>query len=144
MTSQEFNKIIDSLLFPTQYAKTYTSNGTTYPPYNIIRLDETTTVIEIAVAGFKDDEINVIVEDGYLKITGKKSESETSTTSKYLYKGIGTRAFEKTFALSKDSKVESADYADGILSVKVSYEIPEEKKPKQIPVNRVEKLYLTE
>ena len=141
---KDLNDIIETLLFPTRFAKTFTGNGTSYPPYNIIKLDDNKTVVEIAVAGFSSDEVDVTVENNYLKISGKKKESETASTATYLYKGIGTRAFEKAFALSKDAKVDSADYADGILSVVVSYEIPEEKKPKQIPVNKVEKLYLTE
>jgi molecular chaperone IbpA len=81
------------------------------------------------------------VEDEKLKVSGKK---ETYESSNYVYKGIGTRSFEKTFALSKDTKVTNAEYADGILSVFVHYEIPEEKKPKQIPIHRGERLYLTE
>ncbi len=137
---KELNSIIDSMLFPTRYTKTFANSGTSYPPYNIIRLDETRTVLELAVAGFKDSEISVIVEDEHLKISGKKTESDDIN---YLYKGIGTRAFERTFALSKDSKIEGAEYVDGILSVFVSYEIPKEKKPKQISITRGDKVYLT-
>ena len=138
---KELNDIIDAMMFPSRYSKTYVNSGTSYPPYNIIRLDDTKTVLELAVAGFKEDEITVTVEDGNLKLSGKKAERNGVD---YLYKGIGTRTFEKTFALSKDARVDAADYADGILSVLVSYEIPEEKKPKQIAISRGEKLYLTE
>jgi len=138
---KELDSIIDSMLFPTRYTSAYTNSGSSYPPYNIIRLSDTETVLEVAVAGFKEEEINVVVEDEKLKISGKK---ETTETSNYVYKGIGTRAFEKTFALSKDTKVTKAEYADGILSVFVHYEVPEEKKPKQIPIHRGERMYLTE
>jgi molecular chaperone IbpA len=138
---RELDSIIDSMLFPTRFTSAYTNSGSTYPPYNIIRLSDTETVLEIAVAGFKEDEVTVVVEDEKLKVSGKK---ETSETSNYVYKGIGTRTFEKTFALSKDTKVTGAEYADGILSVFVTYEIPEEKKPKQIPISKGERLYLTE
>jgi molecular chaperone IbpA len=138
---RELDSIIDSLLFPTRYTSAYVNSGSSYPPYNIIRLSETETVLEIAVAGFKESEVTVVVEDEKLKVSGKKEATETSN---YVYKGIGTRAFEKTFALSKDTKVTKAEYADGILSVFVHYEVPEEKKPKQIPIHRGERMYLTE
>lgn len=138
---RELDSIIDSLMFPSRYTAAYTNSGPSYPPYNIIRMSDTETVLEVAIAGFKEDEVNVIVEDEKLKISGKK---ESADTSNYVYKGIGTRSFERTFALSKDTKVTKAEYADGILSVFVHYEVPEEKKPKQIPVQRGERLYLTE
>ena len=138
---KELSNIIDSMLFPSMYTSGHKNSGSTYPPYNIIRLSETEAVIEIAVAGFKEEEVSVVVEDGRLKISGKKTSPEYS---EYLYKGIGTRAFEKSFALSKDSKVTNAEYADGILSVFVSYETAPEKKPKQIPISRGEREYLTE
>lgn len=138
---RELDSIIETLLFPSRYTASYANSGPSYPPYNIIRLSDTETVLEVAIAGFKEEEVNVVVEDEKLKISGKK---ETADTSNYVYKGIGTRAFERTFALSKDTKVTKAEYADGILSVFVHYEVPEEKKPKQIPVQRGERLYLTE
>lgn len=138
---RELDSIIDSLMFPSRYTASYANNGPSYPPYNIIRLTDTETVLEVAIAGFKEGEVNVVVEDEKLKISGKK---EIADSSNYIYKGIGTRAFERTFALSKDTKVTKAEYADGILSVFVHYEVPEEKKPKQIPVHRGERHYLTE
>lgn len=138
---KELDDMINTLMFPTRYAKTFAPTGTSYPPYNILKLNEEVTVLEVAVAGFKEEEISVVVEDGQLKISGKK---EVNDSASYIYKGIGTRAFERTFILSKDAKVDKAEYADGILSVFVSYQIPEEKKPKAIPISRGERLYLTE
>ena len=139
---RELDSIIDALLYPRSYTLPgYTNKGPSYPPYNIIKLSDTETVVEIAVAGFKEEEVNVVVEDSKLKISGKKEVTETSN---YLHKGIGTRAFEKTFALFENTKVTKAEYADGILSVFVHYEVPEEKKPKQIPIHRGERMYLTE
>jgi molecular chaperone IbpA len=139
---REIDSIIDSMLFPTRFTTAYVNSGPSYPPYNIIRLSDTETVLEVAVAGFKEEEVSVVVEDEKLKVSGKKEPTETSDN--YIYKGIGTRAFEKTFALPKDTKVTKAEYADGILSIFVHYEVPEEKKPKQIPIHRGERLYLTE
>lgn len=133
MTTLDLNDIVNTLLFPTHFAKTFANVGGTYPPYNIIKKSDTETILEVAVAGFKENEINVIVEDGYLKISGKK---ESADDLEYLHKGIGTRSFERSFALSKDSKIDNAEYADGILTVFVSYQIPEENKPKSIQIQR--------
>jgi len=138
---RELDSIIDSLLFPTRYTTAYANSGPSYPPYNIIRLSDTETVLEVAIAGFREEEVNVVVEEEKLKISGKK---EATDSSNYIYKGIGARAFERTFALSKDTKVTKAEYADGILSIFVHYEVPEEKKPKQIPVQQGKRIYLTE
>jgi molecular chaperone IbpA len=141
---KEINEIIDAMLYPTRYAKAFQNVGSSYPPYNIIRLSDKETILEVAVAGFKEDEVSVTVEDGRLKVSGSKKDGPE--TAQYLYKGIGTRSFERSFALSKDTKVERAEYADGILSVYVHYEIPEEKKPKQIPIVKAtsNKMLLTE
>ncbi len=139
---KELDDIVSTLLFPARYAKTFVGSGASYPPYNIIKLDETRSVVEIAVAGFKERELTVLVEDGSLKISGKKITEHDGAV--YIHKGIGTRAFERSFALSSETKVERAEYADGILSVFVSYVLPEEKKPNEIPINRGQRQYLTE
>lgn len=139
---KELDDIVSTLLFPARYAKSIVNGGASYPPYNVIKIDDQTTVVELAVAGFKESELNVVVEEGSLKISGKKEIDNSSTN--YLYKGIGTRAFEKTFGLSKDARVEKAEYADGILSVFVTYVVPEAKKPNEIPINRGTRMYLTE
>lgn len=140
---KELSEIFDALMFPTRNAQAHVpASGASYPPYNLIRLSNTEAVLEVAVAGFKESEVSVTVENGQLKISGKKES--TDELPDYLYKGIGARAFERAFTLSKDAKVTAAEYADGILSVFVTYELPEEKKPKQIPITRGERLYLTE
>ncbi|MFA7407632.1 MAG: Hsp20 family protein [Anaerolineaceae bacterium] len=138
---QEFDQIIDQLMFPTRIAKTFSDANSGYPKYNLIRVSEEETVIELAVAGFKEDEIEVSVEENTLKISGRKGNTDVAD---YLYKGIATRAFEKSFGLTRDAKVTKAEYTDGILSVFVTYEIPEEKKPKAIPIGKGDRLYLTE
>lgn len=138
---KELDEIVNSLLFPARYAKSFVNSGATYPPYNIIRLNEQNAVLEVAVAGFKENELNVVVEDGVMKVSGRKQEPDNID---YIYKGIGTRAFERNFTLSKDAQIERAEYADGILSIFVVYIVPEEKKPNSIPIKRGERLYLTE
>jgi molecular chaperone IbpA len=140
--TKELESIINALMFPTPRSSTFVNTGTAYPPYNIVRLNQENTVLEMALAGFKENELTIIVEDGQLRISGRKDHTETEPH--YIYKGIGARAFEKVFTLSSTAKVVSAEFVDGILSVRVSYEIPEEKKPKRIAINRGEKIYLTE
>lgn len=138
---KQLKTMMDDFWFPSRTALSYNHSGKNYPPYNLIRVSETETVLEIAVAGFKETELNVSVDAGILKISGKKTNDDVAN---YLYKGIGTRSFEKSFTLSKDAKVTEAEYADGILAVHVQYEIAEEKKPKSIPISQGERMYLTE
>lgn len=111
-----------------------------YPPYNIIALSNTETVLEYAVAGFNEKQITVEVENNILRITGSKDNSDVAN---YLYKGIGTRSFEKRFSLNKNSEVTKAEYADGILSIHIKSATPEINKS-SIPITRGERLYLTE
>lgn len=140
---KELDSFLDSLMFPTRASTTFNNTGASYPPYNIVKLSDTETVLEIAVAGFKEDEISVVIEDNTLKISGRKDiDSESSST--YLHKGIASRSFEKSFSLPKDVIIESGEYTDGILSIFVRYEIPEEKKPKQIPIYRGGRSFLSE
>jgi molecular chaperone IbpA len=120
----------------------YTTGGTgssvsyvssdSYPPYNVREIDEDTRVFELAVAGFKKDEIKVTLENRVLSISGEKDKEEEET--KYLHKGIGTRKFSKTVTLWEYWEVESADMNDGILYIVIKREIPEEKKPRSIKI----------
>lgn len=113
----------------------------TYPPYNIIQIDQYETVIEIAVAGFKKDELFVTVEKDKLKVVGRKSNEDIAN---YLYKGIGARTFERIFTLANDVKINGAEYADGILSIFIKVKPPEEKKKSDIPIILGNRNYLTQ
>jgi molecular chaperone IbpA len=130
--TKELENIISAFMFPTPRTRNYVNTGAAYPPYNIVLLDQENTMLEMALAGFKEDELSIVVNDGHLRISGRKEDAFEGP--QYIYKGIGTRAFEKLFTLSPTAKVDSAEFVDGILSVRVSHEIPEEKKPKQIPI----------
>ncbi len=118
--AQEFEKV---------FATTHTSS---YPPYNIVKIDEDKVVMEFAVAGFKKDDISITTEKNVLSIKAEKPESEDK---KYLYKGIAARKFSRTFALPEYYEVESAGFEDGILYIDLIKNIPEEKKPKTIAIN---------
>jgi len=102
-----------------------------YPPFDVYR-DGENTIIEFALAGYSKENIEVIVENSTLKVSAKK-EKKTETEN-YSHKGIALRSFEKKFALSEYSVVESAEYKDGILRIVIGMIIPEEKKPKKIEI----------
>jgi molecular chaperone IbpA len=104
---------------------------TSYPPYNIIKVDEDDYTIEMAVAGFSKNDIEIVQQEQTLTIEGKKDKEDTSN---YVHRGIAARDFKHTFALADYVEVESAKFTDGILSVKIKREVPEEKKPRTITV----------
>jgi molecular chaperone IbpA len=102
-----------------------------YPPYDIIQLDDDSYVLKLAAAGFSRNDLDITVKDGTLVIAGNKSEADAD---KYLHKGIAMRNFTRTFALGEYMEVVSASMEDGILIINVKRELPEEKKPKQITI----------
>ena len=107
-----------------------------YPPYNLVKIDEDTYKLSLAVAGFTTDEVEVSVDNGSLIIKGEKTEE---ASDEVLHKGIATRKFTRTFALGEYMEVDRAEMADGILNVFVERNIPEEKKPKKITVKSSKK-----
>lgn len=122
-----------------------------YPPHNIIKVDDFSYLVELAVAGFKKEELDITTKDGYLTIVGSKVDNkfsidttEDSETSKvtYLHRGIGTRNFTKQFKLSDTIVIKSAELTDGILRIAMENVIPESKKPKKIEIQKSEDLPL--
>jgi len=103
----------------------------TYPPYNIRRLGRDHLAIEIATAGFSREDLEVELIDGYLIITGHVKDD---TVKEYIYRGLATRRFKKTFVLADTLVVRKVDYHDGVLSINLENVIPEERKPKKIPI----------
>ena len=120
-------------LFDMLQQATDASNG--FPPYNIERTDETHYRISLAVAGFREKDLNVEVRDGVLTITGKKEELEKPG---YLYQGIAGRAFDRSFQLAEHVEVRAAKLENGLLHVDLERIIPEEKKPRRISINAPE------
>ena len=111
-------------------------NTQTYPPYNIYKVDDTHYKIEIAVAGFKRDELDITFQDSKLIVVGQKNETE-DFPFEYLHKGIGTRNFTHSFTLADTILVGSAEFVDGILEIALKNVIPEEKKPRKIEISNV-------
>jgi molecular chaperone IbpA len=107
-----------------------------YPPYNIAKINEDNYQITMAVAGFKINDISIIQQKNMLTVTGRAPEvvSKSTDAVTYLYKGIANRAFERKFNLADYMKVMGAKMNDGLLTIQLVREIPEEVKPKQIAI----------
>lgn len=106
-------------------------SGENYPPFDLIRLDDNRYRIEVAVAGFRRDEIDITSHQNQLLISGQKSEDETSN---YVHRGIANRSFERRFALADHIQVRGADLKDGMLSIELVREVPEAMKPRKIEI----------
>ena len=108
-----------------------TANKQSYPPYDILKLDEDTYRISLAIAGFTKEDIDVSVDNGTLLIKGEIVEV---TDAEVVHKGIAGRKFTRSFALGEYMEVTGADMKDGMLHVNVERIIPEDKKPKTIEI----------
>ncbi|MGE0409806.1 MAG: Hsp20 family protein [Amphiplicatus sp.] len=104
-----------------------------YPPYNIERLGEDDYRITLAVAGFGEDEIDIVSHENTLTVTGKRADADEGRT--FLYQGIAGRSFERRFQLAEHVKVEGASLANGLLNIDLKREVPEAMKPRKIQVN---------
>lgn len=106
-------------------------NSTNYPPYNLVEMGEDTYLIELALAGFKKEDISVEQEKNVLTIKGS---SEDEDSNKYLHKGIGARSFARTFSLSEYMNVAGVAMENGVLRVLIVRLVPEEAKPKKFDI----------
>ena len=104
-----------------------------YPPYDIIREGESNYKIELAVAGFKKDELSIQLKDNTLTIKGESNSKNSN--GDYLHKNIARRSFIKRFSLADNVEVEDATFEDGVLAVSLKHNIPEEQKPKEIAIH---------
>jgi molecular chaperone IbpA len=110
-----------------------------YPPFDLIKKGANDYCIELAVAGFKPDEIDVTAQQNVLIVSGRKNEESEEKGSDYIYRGIATRSFERRFALADHIQVKGADMKDGLLSIDLVREIPEAMKPKKINIGGSQK-----
>ena len=104
----------------------------TYPPYNIVRFDDDNYQIQIAVAGFDKSEIVIETKHNQLTVNGAIKTEETNV--EYLHRGLAARDFSHAFTLSDTIIVKSADMENGVLKIDLENIIPEEKKPRKIPI----------
>ena len=108
------------------------SAATNYPPYNIIKVSDELHRLEIALAGFKREEIEVAVERNVLTV---KTNREGTDGREYTHKGLARRTFARNWQLSDDAVVENVKYEDGLLTLNVRKEVPEAQKRKLLPIS---------
>ena len=109
------------------------TRNTSFPPHNIIKLDDNKYVVEMAVAGFGQDEVDVEIHDGTLIVKGEKKDQ---TEVDYLYRGSATRSFTKSIRLNDSIEVRGAQFKDGILKIALENIIPEHKKPRKVEFSK--------
>jgi molecular chaperone IbpA len=105
-----------------------------YPPFDLIKDGDNEYRIELAVAGFKPEELDITAQQNVLIVAGRKSDEAEQKDSSYVYRGIATRSFERRFALADHIQVRGADIKDGLLSIELKREIPEAMKPRKIDI----------
>jgi molecular chaperone IbpA len=108
-----------------------------YPPYDIFKENDDKYRIGLALAGFSEKDINVTLDNGTLIITGELSLKEDSYV---VHKGIATRKFTRSFSLAEYMEVTEAEFKNGLLTITIERIVPEEKKPKQIEINKLKEL----
>ena len=111
-----------------------TKNIPNYPPYNIRKNAENSYTIEVAVAGFGESEIDVTIDGGKLIVKGNVDAATDALEDNFLFKGIATRAFTRAFAIDDHIEVKNAELFNGMLKIALERLVPENQKPKKVPV----------
>jgi molecular chaperone IbpA len=109
--------------------------STNWPPYNIESVGENEYRVEIAVAGFKPEELNVEVKENLLTVQGRKTANDDASDKRYLHRGLAERSFERRFQLADYVIVTDARLEDGLLSISLKRELPESLKPRRIEIS---------
>lgn len=117
-------------------------NNVNYPPYNLIKHDSSNFSIEVALAGFTRDEIEVSTEQNILKVASKSPKQDSERT--YLHKGVSKRSFTRSWQLSEDVKVKDVKYEDGLLTIDLERIVPDHQKRTVYNIGSTEKQLLTE
>jgi len=107
-----------------------------YPPYNIVKLDEDNYRISMAVAGFSEEDLEITARENQLIVAGKTAPAEMPEEAVYLHRGIAERAFERRFQLADHIRVTGAALENGLLTVTLVREIPEQMKPRKIEISK--------
>ena len=120
-----FEKIHRNSIGMDDYLNRFWESETTsnYPPYNIIQLNNVESRLEIALAGFKKDELQVFTEFGKLYVEGKKEESKDA--GEFVYKGLAQRSFSRVWTISDDTEVRGVGFTDGLLVVELGKIVPD-------------------
>ena len=107
---------------------------TNYPPYDILKTDEHSYVVELAVAGFSKKDIEVTVENGVLTVESDREGNSESNGQEIIHRGISKRYFKKSFSISDDVEIRGAELKDGLLRISMEKIIPESRKRKEISI----------
>lgn len=144
MTTIDFSPLFRSAIGFDRLASALESAGRSdaggYPPYNIEVTGEDTYEITMAVAGFRETELEIVVKDDILSVAGTKQED--TNERRFLYRGIANRGFERKFQLADHVRVLDARLTDGLLRIDLAREIPESMKPRRIEVRSEGNKYL--
>lgn len=126
-----FDSILDELMRVNAQ-----QTNTNYPPYNIVKHSEDAFAIELAVAGFREGDINITLEKNVLTIKGQQTESldELEKEVEYVHRGISARNFDRVFTLADYVEVIGAKAENGILTIELERQVPEEQKPKTVAI----------
>lgn len=127
-TTLGFDRVFDILDHVSNQVNS--SNGA-FPPVNVVKVDDNNYLIEVAIAGYKKDEVEVLVEKNLLIINGKKLDKDER---QYIVKGIAGRQFQRKFVLSDTIEVGASSLSDGVLTVSLENVIPEAQKPRKIEI----------
>ena len=115
-----------------QFSNSYTGSSTGYPPYNIEQVDDGKWIISMAIAGFGEDDIKVSQQERNLTVKGKIKDKDDE--NEFVHRGIANRSFERTFRLGPHVIVKNATLKNGMLAIDLEQELPEEEKPRDIPI----------
>ncbi len=111
------------------------AKGSNYPPFNVAQLSENAYQIELAVAGFTENELTLESHENVLTITGQRDEVSDNDSAQYLHRGIAERGFERRFQLADHVLVTNAELNNGLLVISLKRELPEALKPRKIAIN---------
>lgn len=121
--------------FDRIFNERYNAHSNNYPPHNIVKYSENNYAIEVAVAGFSKEEINVSVDQDQLTIRGEKNRPNENTGQiEYLHRGLAARDFEQSFTLAEYMEVVGAKVENGMLQIDIKRVVPEALKPRQIEI----------
>jgi molecular chaperone IbpA len=123
-----FDHLFKELEYTTKHSNDH------YPPHNIVKIDDETFLIELAVAGFSEDELEVDVKERTLTVKG----DHITKGREFIHRGISTKKFRRTFRLSEYVEVHGADLVDGVLAIDLKIVIPEEMRPRKINIGKSE------
>lgn len=136
MTNFDFSPLFRSTIgfdrLNRLFEQVHLDEGTSYPPYNIEKTGEDAYRITMAVAGFSDEDINIVAQENVLHVSGRAKPADEKT--EFLYRGIAGRAFERRFQLADYIKVVGAQLVNGLLHIDLVREVPEAKRPRTIKV----------